>query len=294
MNPSRAPSLSLPLLVVTVVAAVTIAGAPSAAEPLTAGKRYTGKAAVEVPELQLGFEVPAGFTGALPPGSQWFHVGKDNEEGRVFLYADRVPRARMKALMSQAFPVADVVMLTPTSAVREEGGALVGEYTASDGQSSYAAHARVVTGKSGVSVALVAVAPPARLSTYAALAQRIATTLRFDVRAPSGGGVGDGPWAAKLANQRVVKFHHGSGYSEKTELLLCADGRFLRRFGASSTSVNGSGVMQDQDGGRWSVRGDALTLTYPSGETVTVRLEDRGGQLFVDGERWLRERARCD
>lgn len=292
MTPSRVPSLILPLLLVALVTALS--GARSGrAEPLTAGKRYTGKAAVEVPELELGFEVPAGFTGALPPGSQWFHVGKDNEEGRVFLYAERTSKAQMKALMSQPFPVADLVMLTPASAVREEGGALVADYTASDGQTRYPAQTRVVTGKSGVSVALVAVAPSARLSTYVALAQRIATSLRFDARAPSGGGVGGGPWAAKLANQRVVKFHHGSGYSERTEFLLCADGSFVRRFNASSTSVNGSGVMQDADRGRWSVHGDVLTLTYRGKETVTVRLEDRGGQLFVDGERWLREPARC-
>ncbi len=280
--------------VLLVIALLLAASSGALAEPLVPEKRYRGESAVEVPALQLGFSVPAGFTGVLPSGSEWFHVGKDDEEGRVFLYADRAPKEQMRALMGAAFPVAGVVTLTPMSAVRDEGGALVADYSASDGRARYAAHVRVLTGKSGVSVAIVAVAPAERIERYKQLGKKLATTLRFDV--PTANGSGDepsGPWAAALANKRVVKFDHGSGYSEKTEFLLCADGRFVRRFGASSLSVNGSGAMHDKNAGRWSVHGDALTLRYHNGDSATVRLEDRGGQLFVDGERWLRESARC-
>lgn len=288
-HPTRLP-LCAALLCLSAAAATTTAFA----EPLTPNQRYQGKVALEVPAFGLGFELPAGFTGVLPAGATWFHIGRDNEEGRVFLYADHVSKTQMRALMSQPFPVADLAVLTPTSAVTEEKGALVGEYQV-QGEAGYVGYAHVVTAPSGLSVALVAVAPKARIGPYQELAKRIAGSLRFDVKPQpvAAGSVGSGAWAKALANKRVVRFHHGSGYSEKTQFLLCGDGRFLRSFGAQSLSINGSGVAQSKDAGRWSVQGDVLTLSYHGGEVVSVSLEDRGGQLFVDGARWLREDAAC-
>lgn len=284
----------IPLAAVLLCLSAAVATTPAFAEPLTPNKRYMGKAAVEVPAFGLGFEVPAGFTGVLPAGSTWFHVGRDNEEGRVFLYADRVSKAEMRVLMSQPFPVADLVVLKPSSPVREDKGALVGDYQV-QGEAGYTGYAHVVTAPSGLSVALVAVAPSARMGTYQELAKSLAKSLRFDVKSQpvTAGSVGSGPWAQALANKRVVRFQSGSGYSEKTQFLLCGDGRFLRSFGATSLSINGSGVAHSKDAGRWSVQGHVLTLAYNDGNTAQVALEDRGGQLFVDGTRWLREDAAC-
>lgn len=284
----------IPLCAALLCLSATAATTPATAEPLTANRRYQGKVALEVPAFGLGFEVPAGFTGVLPAGATWFHIGRDNEEGRVFLYADRVSKAEMRVVMGQPFPVADLAVLTPTSAVIEENGALVGDYQVR-GEAGYVGYAHVVTAPSGLSVALVAVAPSARIGAYKQLAKKIAGSLRFDVKPQqvAAGSVGNGAWAKALANKRVVRFHHGSGYSEKTQFLLCGDGRFLRSFGAQSLSINGSGVAQSKNAGHWSVQGDVLTLSYNGGEVVSVALEDRGGQLFVDGARWLREDAAC-
>lgn len=278
--------------IVAFVAAACCAQA-ALAEPIAAGKRYAGKVALEVPQLGLGFELPAGFAGALPAGSDWFHIGRDNEEGRVFVNADRTPRAQLKSMLAQPFAVAGALLLTPRGTVREEGSALVADYAASDGSREYQAQARVVSGASGVSVALVAVAPPGRLEPFVRLATQVAATLRFDVPPAVAASPGGGGWAAALANRRVVKFHHGSGYSEKTEFVLCGDGRFQRSFGATSVSQLGTGVASNRNSGRWSVQGSVLTLAYDDGNRVSVQLEDRGGQLFVDGERWLREPVPC-
>ena len=277
----------------SLLVSLVLAGGASA-EELQPNKRYQGKVGLEVATYGLGFELPAGWTGMLPAGTEWFHVGKDNEQGRVFVYASKVSRGQMRATMSQPFPAADIVMLTPTGAVTEDGSVLVGDYTAVDSTGGqFQAHVRVVTGKGGLSVALVAVAPAEQLGTYKALARKIEKSLKFGVKPKAARGAPTGAWAARLANKRVVKFTHGSGYSEKTQFLMCGNGTFSRSFNATGSSMNGSGVAQNANSGRWSVSGNVLTLTFNDGNVANVRLEDRGGQLFVDGERWLREDYAC-
>lgn len=288
-------SVSRPLIVVALVLSLA-GGAP--AKPLVAGERYTGPVKIDAPGA--AFTLPAGWTGVLPPGDEWFHIGKDGENGRVFLFAGQMSRAQAKQALASGFPVAGAVMLSPTSAPRREGKALVADFSANDGMGQYAAMARVRSDdKSGMSFAAVAVAPPGELGRYAKLARTIERGIRFralpkaKAKAKAAGGPGKGRWARALANHRVVKFHHGSGYSEKTQLVLCGDGRFERSFGATSVSGIGTGVASAGNAGRWSVQGDVLTLRYNDGDVASVRLEDRGGKLFVDGERWLREPFAC-
>lgn len=263
------------------------------AEELQSGHRYQGSVAIEVSTFGLGFQLPAGWTGINPRGTDWFHVGKDNEVGRVFIHATHSSQAQLRATMSQVFPVADAVLLTPRGPVAQEGRVLTGSYDASDGAQQFRAHVRVVSHPSGVSVAFVAVAPEGRLATYQRLARKIEQSLRFNVKPQQSGSPGRGGWAAALANKRVVKFAHGSGYSEKTEFRMCANGTFSRAFNATSGSIQGSGVMQSGHSGRWSVQGNVLTLRFNDGDVVRVTLEDRGGQLWIDGERWLREDYVC-
>ena len=210
------------------------------AEPLQAGKKYQGKVTIEVPIAQLSFVLPAGWSGSLPPGTDWFHIGKDNVEGRVFLYAEATSKEAVRGVMSSPFPVADAVMLTPKTPVTEEGGALVADYDATDGTTQYQAHARSITSKGGMSVALVAVAPAATLGEYKKLAQAIQKSIKFDVKPKAQASAG--PWAQTLANKRLFKFHNKSGYSEKTEFQLCGNGQFYRKFRATSVSQMGDGV----------------------------------------------------
>ena len=265
------------------------------AETLQPGKKYEGKVTIEVPSAQLSFELPAGWSGILPPGTDWFHIGKDNVEGRVFLYAEQTSKEAIRGVMSSQFPVADAVMLSPKTPIAEEGDAMVADYDATDGMNQYQAHARVVSGQGGMSVAVVAVAPAASLEQYKALAKTIQKSLKFGVKAKATakGSTGSGEWAQKLANKRVVKYHNASGYSEKTQYLMCGDGTFYSSFGATSVSQNGDGVSRSKNAGRWSVQGNILTLQYSDGTSATVTLEERNGQWFVDGVRWLREDYFC-
>lgn len=114
---------------------------------------------------------------------------------------------------------------------------------------------------------------------------------------PKTSGTRGNRWTSILSNRRVARYHTTSGatggYSEKTQFDLCGDGTFYRKFRASSVSGSGDGVMSNKAAGTWSVQGNQLILLWVDGEASQHLLEDRGGQLFVDGERWLLAGAAC-
>lgn len=272
----------------------TLLSAAATAETLTAGKRYQGKTTLEVPAFELSFELPKGYVGMQPPGGEWFHVGKDDEVGRIFMWATRATTAEANATMSSMFPVAGALMLQPTGEVRSDDNELAADYTATDGVNQYQAHVRTIV-KNNVAVAVVAVAPSESLDSLKALSKRLASSLKFGVKpkAPKAGNVGNGAWAAELADKHVVRYYHGSGYSEKKEFWLCANGSFHNSFNATSNSQLGTGVANDGAAGRWSVTGNTLKLQWSDGSASEHALENRDGKLFVDGERWLREAGAC-
>lgn len=270
----------------------------SFAAPIVPGTRHTGPVRLEVPGLAVSFELPASYTAVLPPGTEWLHVGRDDEVGRVFVYAASATEQELRAVVEQPFPVADTVMLTPRGAPRESPRGFVADFTATDGVNAYGASLRVVTTSTGAALAFVAVAPPSSLPAFRTLAERLATSVRTVSPAGSSAAASStspsgGPWTSALADHRVVRYAHGSGYSEKTQFHLCRDGRFFRSFGATSNSSLGTGVVNAQNRGRWSTQGHLIVLMYDDGTEDRATLEDRGGQLFVNGERWLREPLPC-
>ncbi|MFZ9888558.1 MAG: hypothetical protein ACO3JL_13755 [Myxococcota bacterium] len=271
--------------------------APSLAEPIVAGKRHEGPVRLEVPGLEVSFALPAKVTAVLPPGTEWLHVGRDHQLGRVFVYATAASEADIRAIVAQPFPVADTVVLTPKGTPRKSAHGFVADFYATDGSETYGAYGSVVTTPRGAALVFVAVALPDALPEFAVMADQMAASVK-QALAPSAAisppaSSSSGPWVSALADHRVVRYAHGSGYSEKTEFHLCRDGRFSRAFGATSISSLGTGVANAQNRGRWSVQGNVISLLFEDGTQDRAVLEDRGGQLFVNGERWLREPMAC-
>lgn len=194
--------------------------------------------------------------------------------------------------MTNGFTAGDSVMLTPTGEVRTEGAVLVGDFQATDGTSMFTGYVRART-SGGVAVAVVAVAPAEQFADFKKLALQVEKSVKFNVatKAASATSGANSGWQTTLAGRRVSRYNTNSGatggYSEKTQFDLCADGRFFKNFRASSVSGAGDGVSSNRDGGSWSVQGQQLILRWSSGEVSQHQLEDRGGQLFVDGVRWL-------
>lgn len=273
-------------LLLAVVLISLLGASTAAAEPLNAGQRYEGPKTLEVGAFQASFELPAGWAGTLPPGTDWFHVGKDDQVGRVFVWMAQGTDADVRNIMTQGFAAGGAVMLTPAGELRTEGASLVGDYQANDGMTTFKAQARAQT-RGGVAVAVVAVAPPEQFAQYQKLAVQIEKSLKFGVTPKASAGTGGGQWAQILNGRRVARYHTSGDYSEKTQFDLCTDGRFYKRFSGSSVNNLGSGLVKQGDGGAWSVQGNQLILRWSNGEVSQHLLEDRGGQLFVDGTRWL-------
>ena len=146
-----------------------------------------------------------------------------------------------------------------------------------------------------------ATATEAELPTFESAAKRVLASVKIaQPQKPKQPKVSTkGYWGKQLAGKRIVRFFHGSGYSETQQILMCPDGYFVYRFesGGSDIASGWSGASQSKNGGRWSVSGDAnggvLKLTYNDGRVADYNLVEQGSKLMVDGKRWLREAINC-
>ena len=102
-----------------------------------------------------------------------------------------------------------------------------------------------------------------------------------------------GALAASLANKKLSTYYHGSGYYEKSTMTLCADGRYYSSFNASSVSINGTGGMNSNAAGQWSVSGKTLTVRDANGSTRNFQVNQSRDQLLLNQKRWYREDYRC-
>ena len=115
-------------------------------------------------------------------------------------------------------------------------------------------------------------------------------------------------WFEIIGGRQVAAFDRYSsggstygGYQSEKRATLCSDGTFTFR-SSSSSSISGDGISassssSDSGEGRWRIRsefGSAIVeLRWSNGETTQHRLERRGDEIFVDGERFVRGARVC-
>lgn len=115
-------------------------------------------------------------------------------------------------------------------------------------------------------------------------------------------------WFEALVGRELARFDRYSsggstagGYQSQARATLCADGLF-RYQSSSSTSISGDGISasgssSDQGAGRWRIfsanGGVRLELRWTDGRITQHALTNRGSEVYVDGDRYLRGDRVC-
>ncbi len=277
----------------TVVAALLVSAKAVAVE-LEPNRSYNGPEELTVAELGVSFTLPDGWVGAMQ--DSYFVIGSNTEPGLIILGADRMTDAEVTSFLSNQQDLGGGFFLVPTTMPRREGNAVSVDCLVTNGVQTLHGEVRAVLGAHGIGIAIIAVAPDAASvkRTAAAIEQSI---MLAKPMLPEPGEL-KGPWAEQLAGVRIVRFYHGSGYSEKEYYNLCPDGSFYRVFEAGGVTPNvASGAFLDENGGKWSVSGPLsngrIDLHYHNGNTEALRIALQNDGLIVNGNRWLRDTASC-
>lgn len=269
--------------------------ANTTAEEIAPGVKYTGPRKLEVSIAGFSFTLPSGWNGGLPQGQQTFIIGRESLNGNLLVVLERATVQEAQQLMSQPSQAFPPMVLTPKTAATVKGAIVSNEFAVSNTQTPFEARAKAKIDASGWGVMVIALAPSEELPTFLSAMDAVLSSAKFEPPKPPSP---DNFWARQLAGKRINYFYNASGYSEKRQFSLCANGTFAYSTNSTSVSVNGSGVMQNSNSGRWSTAGDAsggvLNLHYNDGRTAQYRLSLNGDSLFLDNQRYLRENINCN
>jgi hypothetical protein len=102
-------------------------------------------------------------------------------------------------------------------------------------------------------------------------------------------------WKQRLTGQLVTQAKTYKTTGPRLDLHLCKGGRFVATMGVP-TAPGGQDVrVMDRREGDWDVvelsRGVGITLRYDSGESARHSIQDDGGELMVDGVKWVSEKS---
>lgn len=101
-----------------------------------------------------------------------------------------------------------------------------------------------------------------------------------------------GQWQTLLRGKHLIYLYTSGGFSERTDIYLCASGRFFYRSDSSSLSNNGSGVVGANSDGDWEVSpsgGGSLTLRFGNGAVRQYKISRRpsGNEIGLNGNRYF-------
>ncbi|MBT8491662.1 MAG: hypothetical protein KJO07_01270 [Deltaproteobacteria bacterium] len=268
----------------------TTAGAAQAAE-LVAGKEYRGPVALESRQAGVSLSLPAGWVGGIPQGSDYL-IMKSQRSGAMIIAGMRdMSAADARRDMSNAIPIEQGVVLQPVGAPTRRGNRFSNHYSVSGTQGQVVGYVEAVVGRHGKGVVLVGLARPSDKidATVRGVSSSVRLSRPVQPKAPKANTPADRQWVQNLAGKQLIRYFHGSGYSEKQQIWLGRDGRFQKSFNGGGATVNGSGAMQSGSRGTWTVSGGNLILRYDNGNVASYRLSyDRKG-LLLDGKRWYRK-----
>ena len=262
-----------------------------ASKPLVADTTYRGPVNLEVADLGLKFKLPTGWQGVAPSSGEAF-VATNNSTIQLFLLPMTMPVSVLEKEFEQGSEVSPGIFLQPVTRPKKmRDGSLFGQFQL-DGNPDVQVFAQAKPIKRRNPVMILALCAKQVSSgdcenAVRTFSKSIRSAKKATQEKPSG------QLAKFLSNRKLYRFYNGSGYSEKTTLTLCADGRFYRSFGASSVSQLGTGAASDSNAGRWKVVNNSLNLQERNGNQRFLRIQLEGTKLFLDGERWLKESFTC-
>ena len=290
MTPCTRPFLSYVLSTLSLLSCL-IASGPIDAKPLVLDQPYQGPVKLEVGQLGLSFKLPKGWQGVAPSSGEGF-MATYGEGVQVILAPAPYSMEQIKRELKEGAEVAPGVYLSPKGKLKTyKDGSIGGEFSM-HGAEMAKIYTMVKPIKQRAPVVILGVCIKNKKSCKGYV-KRFYQSVKSVAKSKPKLTQPKGSLAARLANKKLSRYFHGSGYSEKSTMILCADGRYFSSFNASSLSINGTGVMDSNGAGQWSVRGTTLTVREANGSTRSFQVSYTSERLLLNQDRWLREDYSC-
>ncbi|MEQ9499609.1 MAG: hypothetical protein RIT81_22170 [Deltaproteobacteria bacterium] len=256
--------------------------APPSVQP---GQQYPGPATVRFDAVGVDLKIPAKWIGAMAPNGEAFLLVSKTEPGMIVATGEPESSvAKVKASMSEAFPLEDVT-LTPVGRPKVKGNRVTQSYSGSGGKQPLIGEAAAIV-KGGVAVGFVAVGPKSAQRAHQRLVARLVKSVRF-LPKPKAGDTGGGAWHQKLAGYALEHLRTSGGLSTRHTIHLCRNGTFSSSGGDSYLSGGFSAVGSSGSSGTWRIAGSTLTLTHRGGGTTKHAITAKGSKTFLDGTRYF-------
>ncbi|GAB4353422.1 MAG: hypothetical protein Kow006_18540 [Gammaproteobacteria bacterium] len=285
---------------------------------LQPGQIYEGGTTISASSFGISFELPTGWRGSLPNGSEFFVADVSSPKGSVFILANKSTEADLKAQMSQPVPLDYQTTLVPVSQPRKEGQWYRAEYRIQNAPNL----AAQIEGRvfDQTAVALIALSETGDKAAMGKSLKTLRNSFKsFQVKMPEPGVPAPaGSWQAYMQGRHVVRMFTRTGYTEEEHIWLCSDGRFYRTTNSGGFGGGASGAMSGRGNGRWHAVGNTngegqLILQYgagyesrtstpgndyhetgPGGDRLVYALSLQNNKLYLDGRQWLRDgNQRC-
>lgn len=154
-------------------------------------------------------------------------------------------------------------------------------------------------GDSGQGMVVVFAAPEESWDKLASAFDQVRASIKFVDFEPAQGAR---DWYFRLSGTRLSLRGTGTDRRQRDDLYLCGDGSFDHRMSRAAIEDSDTGSAFGYSGrtrsGLWDVVDDQgqvrLILRYSNGRERTAVIEDRGGQIYLDGKRYRAMRnSRC-
>ena len=98
-------------------------------------------------------------------------------------------------------------------------------------------------------------------------------------------------WQIFLKGKHLLYLYSSSGFSERTDIYLCASGDFIYRSDSSSLSGNGSAATGANSDGKWKIsqNGGSLILQFRNGNAREYKISRRqpDNEIGLNGNRYF-------
>ncbi|MDF1881608.1 hypothetical protein JHD50_09880 [Sulfurimonas sp. MAG313] len=254
---------------------------------IEAGKNYTGSVLLQSSAQGLSFTLAQGWTARLNEASS-LTASKDNGQIIAIISTYDLTSDTVIQEMNQVQDMGDGVFLHPLAKARKISPLIyMADYKLSGAPSPMQSRVYVVLGPKDKALAFVGASQLHQLKIMQNDMYAMAKSAKFTkLKTPK---QNDNPWYSKLKGQLLLRFYHGSGYSEKSKWWLCSDGHFETSFNASSATSLGTGAALSSNIGRWTVQGEQLVLDFQNGSQYIYELSMYDGYIYMDNDKVYRD-----
>ncbi len=146
---------------------------------LEIGKTYQGGTLIESKAYGLGFTVPEGWSGLLPPGGTFFAMTPDNRMF-VFATAERGAVVEAQGSLIEPLPLGNGVTLEPIGAPRVKGDGFAIDYQVLGASEPFGSEGRTVVSDTGVVAGFIGIAPRETIESLSQVLDQITEGVIFE------------------------------------------------------------------------------------------------------------------